>query len=448
MRMNRMAGLVLAAFPALLHAGTATDGLAHAIRASDYEGVQRLLAARGADPNRLLADGSTPLSWAVETQDARMVRLLLDAKARPDAARNAAAAPLLLACEHGEPQILTLLLDAGADVTRGRPDGIAPLALCAGTAPVEIVRRLLAGGAAVDRPDASGQTALMRAAARGRIDNLHALIAQGADVNRVTTRGFTPLFFALKSGNPAASLAVLEAGGNPAHVGPEGTTAVQLAMYQKDHVFATRMVERDADLGAFDRNGNTLLHAAVLADQPSLVKLLLARGADPNTPTAKPRVEWRYEANFRSGDVVLPAKSPLLLAAERGSAESLRLLAEAGADPAFRLEDGTGIAHAAVAHERIGGDPEALAMALRLQPDPNVTNAAGQTPLHLLLASDPGPDTDALMRLLAASGARTDIADRRGHTAADVAADAGTAAEVRTAFQAAFGAARATASGS
>ena len=52
--------------------------------------------------NELLPDGSTALSWAAEVQDPEMLRLLLAAKARPDAARNPAAAPLMLACEHGD----------------------------------------------------------------------------------------------------------------------------------------------------------------------------------------------------------------------------------------------------------------------------------------------------------------------------------------------------------
>jgi uncharacterized protein len=403
-----------------------------AMLSSDYATVERLLATRAADPNGVLPDGSTPLSWAAEMQDARLVRLLLAAKARPDAVSNTATAPLLLACEHGDPQVLALLLDSGADVKRTRDDGIAPLALCAGSAPPAIIERLVGAGAPVDQVDAAGQTPLMRAAARGRVENLRLLVARGADVNRVSAGGFTPLFFALKSGNPAAPVAVLEAGGNPDHVGPEGTTAVQLALYQHDTAFAARMVERGADLAARDRNGNTLLHAAVIAGDAGLTKRLLAKGADPNALTGKPRVDWRYEANFKTGDVVMPAKSALLLAAEAGSAPLLELLATAGADASFRLEDGTGLLHAAVA----SGRADALQVALRLVPDVNAADANGQTALHRLLRADPMPDTPAMLRLLAQAGARADLPNRRGRTAAELAAEAPDA--VRASFAAAF----------
>jgi uncharacterized protein len=427
--------LVFALLPVAGVAATdRASGLLPAIRTGDHATVSSLLAAHAADPDQLLPDGSTPLSWAVESQDPRMVRLLLDARARPDAARNAAAAPLLLACAHGNPEVLTMLLDAGADARRTATGGISPLALCAGTAPPEVVARLIAAGAAVDTADSGGQTALMWAAAKGRIDNLQVLLANGADVNRVSTGGFTPLFFALKSGNPEAPVAVLAAGGDATHVGPEATTAVQLAMYRKDFSFATRMVERGADLTARDRNGQTLLHAAAIADQPALVKLLLAKGANPGELTGVPKVEWRYEANFKTGDVVIPAKSALCLAAEAGSAGSMQYLADAGADLSL-MPDGSTLVHAATGSGRVA----ALALALKLLPDPNITDRNGQTPLHMLLRLDePGPETAAMLRLLADRGARTDIRNRRGQTAASLAEAAPTA--IKDAYYAAFGA--------
>jgi ankyrin repeat protein len=373
------------------------------------------------------------LSWAVETQDARLVRLLLTAKVHPDTVANATAAPLLLACEHGDPAVLSLLLDAGADPKRIRPDGISAVALCAGTAPASIVARLLDGGAVLDHADADGQTALMRAAARGRIETLKLLVARGADVNRTTRAGFTPLFFALKSGDPEAPVALLEAGADANHRGPEDTTAVQLAMYQRDYGFARRMIERGADLGALDRNGHSLLHAAVIAGQPALVSLLLARGAAVDQTTGKPRVDWRYEANFRSGDVVMPAKSAMLLAAEGGSAEIMELLAAAGADPAFRIDDGTSLLHAATG----SGKAAALRVALKLQPAVNAIDQNGQTPLHQLLRQQASPDLPAMLGLLAAAGARTDLRNRLGQTPVDLLQEA--TVEVRAAFAAAFG---------
>jgi uncharacterized protein len=429
---RRTAAITAVLLPCLVRAEVRNADLVSAIRDGDYAGVRSLLASHTASANAVLPDGATPLSWAVETQDPHMVKLLLEAKAKPNAGTDAAALPLMLACEHGEPAVLNLLLDAGADARRARPDGIAALEVCAGNAPAAVVQRLLAGGAEVNRLDNEGQTALMWAAAHGRVDNIRLLLEHGAEVNRETGNGLTPLFFALKSGNPEAPVAILDAGGNPDHVSADGTTTVQLAMYQKDYAFAARMIARKADLSAIDRNGNTLLHAAVIAQQPELVKLLLAKGADPNAMTGVSRITWRYEANFTSAKYIPISSSPLLLAAGTGNTDIMQLLVSAGADPKIRATNGTTIIHAAVT----GGHAAALAEALRLLPDPNATDKSGLTPLHLLLSDDPGPQTDALLQLLARGGAKTDIRDQKGRTAADLAREA--PAPLQASYAAAF----------
>jgi len=432
-----IAGALVALSPCLCGAArpgatTRDEALVRAVRSGDHTQASTLLAGR-ADPNRPLADGSTLLAWAVENQDRRMVQLLLQSKANADGAGDRYNAPLLIACQYGDPEIVGLLLSARANVNVSRPDGIAPLALCAGSAPAETVRRLISAGAEADEADEQGQTPLMWAAARGRIETIRVLVESGAQVNRQTRNGLTPLFFALKSGEPQAPVTILEAGGDPGHVASDGTSAVQLAMYQKDFAFAARMIERGADLAAFDRNGNTLLHAAVLADQPALVKLLLAKGANPNTLTGPSKVTMRFEVNYRSDAYVVPAKPPLLLAAENGFAGVMRLLADAGADTAYRLDDGTNIVLAAA----MSGKRAALETALRLLPDPNTVDVQGQTPLHVLLQGDGTSETRAMMKLLADKGARIDLENRAGYTAAQIAS--GAQSGPKSAFIATFG---------
>lgn len=430
-----VASFLLVLLPCVALAWTADELLMRAVRNGDHATAEKLLASTAV--NQLLPDGSTALAWAVESQDEAMVQLLLRAGANPRVGSNAAVAPLLVACQHGNAAIVDMLLAAEADVNATRADGIAPLAICAGNADTATVERLIEGGAKVEQADNLGQTPLMWAAAKGRIDTIQLLLKHGADVNRTTAKGFTPLFFAVKSGEPSAPVAVLEAGGNPDHVGPGNTSIVQLAMYQHDFAFAARMIERGVDLTAFDRNGNQLLHAAILADQPALVRLLLAKGTAVDVMTGPSLVEWRFERNFKSADYYVPPKTPLLLAAERGAASIMRMLADAGADTALRAEDGTSIVLAAAA----SGTMAALEVALELEPDPNVTNNSGDTPLHLLLNS--GGRTDGspaeyapMMQLLAAKGARIDISNRRGRTAADLAIDA--ESDVKTIFLANF----------
>ena len=388
------------------------------IRSGDHAGLARALAA-GADANTRLPDGSLPLAWAVERQDAEAVRLLLDHGASVDDADPAANPfrPLLVACLYADDAVLGQLLDAGADVAITGRDGLPVLSVCAAHASAAMVERMIGAGAPVRGADANGQTPLMWAAAHGRVDTFTLLLRHGAAIRRRSAGGFTPLLFAIKSGSAAMANAALDAGADADDVAADGTSAVQLAMYQGNFGFAERLIERGVDVHAFDLNGRQLLHAAVLADQPRLVRRLLAAGADVNALTRPSEVPWKYESNFRAGAYEWPPTPPLMLAAQQGLAEMMRLLAGAKADTGWRSKDGDNLVLAAAG----SGVADALDVALALAPDANVTNTRGETPLHRVLGRATGKSLDAMLAILAAHGARPDIANGAGRTALEIA---------------------------
>ena len=238
-------------------AESADDALMRAIYAGDTAKVTQALK-RGANLNKPRPDGSLPLAWAVETQNPVLVSLLLGkgAKVNPVSEQTQSFSPLVVACQRGDPTIVAALLDAGADVNRTTSTGISPLALCAGNSTVAMVQRLLALGAKVDAADDTGQTPLMWAAAKGQGVAVKLLLDNGAELNRVTAKGFTPLFFALTSKTPDTALMLLDAGANEDYVAPDGTSLVQMAIYQQQFAVAERLIQRGADLTAYDRNGN------------------------------------------------------------------------------------------------------------------------------------------------------------------------------------------------
>lgn len=426
--LTKQAGLsivafMLAVFSVVVQADSTENHLQgkllRALQAGDYPKAKTALKA-GANPNVPLADGSLPLAWAVDAQNIALVTLLLEQGAKPDVdvGKSESFSPLIVACNRGDNAIIDALLDTGAKVNRNTASGISPLALCAGNASVPVVKRMLELGAPLEVADETGQTPLMWAAAKGQVETIQYLIQQGADVNRTTQAGFTPLFFSIKSGNPQAPLAILEGGGNAEYRAPDGTSAVQLAMYQQQFEFAALLTKRGVDLEAFDRNGNQLLHAAILNRQPELVNLLLTQGANANGLTGPSQVVWRYEVNFTSMPYVSHPKSPLLLAAKVGSVEIMQSLVAAGGNTAFSAEDGTHILHAAAQ-----ANPAALALALQLSPNPNITNQSGRTPLHVLLGQSDNMSKEQIaemLALLASRGARVDIADKNGQTPLDV----------------------------
>jgi len=412
MREPALAGAVALA---LLASPVKAQTLADAIGGDDVTAARAALD-RGANPNAPLDYGESPLARAVETQDPALVALLLERGAKPNMADVQGLTPLLLACERGSATIVAQLLNARADVLKTAPDGTAPLAACARFSTAETIARMLAMGAKADVPDSRGQTPLMWAASADNVAAITHLLKAGAGPNRVTKAGFTPLFFAIASGSVEATRALLEAGADAAHRGPENSSAMQLALYQRNWAAAALLAEHRVDWAERDRNGQQPLHVAAQGGDETLVALLLAKGADPNGVTGPSRIKWVTEANFGMPPPPVPPTPPLFLAAQNGHIAAMKLLVAGGANPRFVAENGVNLVLAAAA----GRSAVALEEALALAPGANVTDANGTTPLHLVLNGGMHAELAAMLRALAAHGAKPDIANKQGTTPAQM----------------------------
>lgn len=424
-----------AALLALFGAPALADGLSleQAVAAGDVAAARAALD-QGASAHETLAYGESLLARAIETQQPRMVALLLGRGAKPNVADAEGLTPLVLACERGDAEIVGQLIEARADARRAVPDGTTPLATCARFSTAATVERMLAAGAKVDAPDSRGQTALMWAASAGKAQSAAMLLKAGARIDRTTKAGFTPLFFAIASGSAETTRLLLDAGADASHRGPENTSAPQLAAYQKNWDALRMLVERGGvDLAERDRNGEQLLHAAAAGGDEPLVALLLAKGADPNGLTGPSRITWVTEANFGMPPPPVPPTPPLLIAARHGNVPVMRALVAAGAQPAFVAANGTNVVLAAAAGRSAAALEEALAMA----PDVNAADAAGATALHMVIGGGMHGELGAMLRVLADHGARADLADARGTTPTAMAQ--GGLATVKTLYDQVFG---------
>ncbi|MEM6913571.1 MAG: ankyrin repeat domain-containing protein [Pseudomonadota bacterium] len=391
--------------------------LDRAVRLGDLASVEKAIA-QGADVNARLTYGATALMWAIDSQDLNITIALLNAGADPNLTDDDGATALMISCELGGDAIVERLIEAKVNVNQARADGVGPLAVCARHASTATVSQLIASGADVTTIDAAGRTPLMWAASGGKAGSVRALAEAGADVNATSNAGFSPLFFAIKSHDLETLKTMLALGGDASHIGPKNTTAVQLAVYQKNFDAVRILMKEGVSLTALDRHGYSLLHAASAAGDTGLVKLLIDAGSNPNQRTGPSQITYVTEANFGVPPPDIPPLTPFLLAAENGHAAVMHALLDGGADPAFVDGDGRNVLHAAAK----GGSTEALSLALSLAPDPNMTTDNGATPLHLLLwfaSGEPkdAEETEAMMRILADAGARTDITNGRGRTA-------------------------------
>jgi ankyrin repeat protein len=471
-----MLGFVLVRPNVLLQAASDTAAVADAARADDLSEVQKLIKDH-VDVNTPASDGSSALLWAAYHSDAEMVKALLAAGATADAANHYGVTPLLQASRNGNTEIIRALLDGGADPTRWYPESETPLMAAARTGKVDAVQSLISRGAFVNAQDPyQEETALMWASAEGQSDVVKTLLAAGADpnlkahVSTIKTRshadhpsgGFTALMFAVRNGHEDVVKALIDGGADLKLTNADGASATIIAIANDrfdlakellDHgadpndgslYFAVDMHDATTDMRAHDGSRLQPNHPNQLTSL-SLVKSLLDLGADVN----KPFIGGLHSTTLCCGASV--NATPFYRAAIAADVEVLKLMLAHGAklewtpteikpkdgDPRLRRPDrnvgrtavmaamkgGMGAPFAAgPGFNRLGPPPfrepgdrdplEALNMLLAAGADPNVKAPDGSTPLHQAVQLH----QVAMIRSLAAAGAKLDVGDKNNLT--------------------------------
>jgi uncharacterized protein len=182
---------------------------------------------------------------------------------------------------------------------------------------------------------------------------------------------------------------------------------------------AIALVENGADVRVADRRGNTPLHIAAQIGDAEFVRLLLAKGADPNARNAKAL----QRGGPGGGPFRLPAGeiTPLHVAARANQLEAMKLLVAAGADPKLKGEDGTTLLMQAAGSTNV----EVVEFAYRLDQDVKAVTDSGATVIHACVTGV-GPAADQkeickVIRFLAEKGAPLDERNDRGRTPIDIA---------------------------
>ena len=439
----------------------------------DWAAVRSFLED-GVDVRASRADGATALLWAAHWNQGDVADRLLRAGADVNAADDYGVTPLARAAENASPAMVERLLAAGADPNLAQRSGLTPVMTAAGTGNELVVRALVRDGADVNaRTTDTKATALMWAIAARHPAIVRLLIESGADVKASTTKGYTALLYAAGNGDIDLAKQLLAAGVSADGRGNDGPHALPFAIAAGQVEFALFLIERGADPNGAWMNGVTALHAAAgdleiwlrdwnrqqgpdavrgsitLSDRLRLVNALLERGADPNARTTTPAVIMAYIATprrgafhaFACGAGNLRGATPLWVAAystsgpqshylsglplPESSADIVRALLRAGADPNLTTVDGTpplmaaaGIGRGMYKPELVRGDraPEAEGAVLALLEagvDVNAANEAEFTALHG--AAQRG--FNEVIQILVEHGADIDKRDYRGRTA-------------------------------
>lgn len=410
------------------------------------------LLRRHAEVNTTDAFGQTALYWAAHWGDGEAVDALLRAGAKPNLASRYGLTPLWEAAHRGDAVIAAKLVNAGADVRAANPQGETALFTAARAGCVDLVTLLLERGAdANQKENWRGQTALMVAAAEGHTETVRMLLAHGANANTRSKSfdlqdrdgivglqsslywkgGLTALLFAARQGHIETGKTLVEGG---ADMGLTDTdfrfTPLMEAIFNGHLDFARMLIEKGANL-----NDGALY---VLVDQrttlpmrgdtetaDALIRLVLERGADPNTPFANGKVPPRvtYPA-IRYGPVAT-GSTALLAAARARDVVTMRLLLDKHADP----NQGTSIDHFTPLMAALSGGgggrgrgglsnpTAAVQLLVERGADVNAANSRGMTAMHYAARTG----NDAAVQLLADRGAKLDVRDRLGRTPQELA---------------------------
>jgi ankyrin repeat protein len=298
-----------------------------AVQRRDLDMTNALLGA-GADHDLANRTGAKPLYLAAINGDAALIARLLDAGADANAVLTAEfETVLMLTAYTGNADAVKLLLDRGADANAQQARGQTALMWAAAEGHADVVRLLLARGAdpalsstasakAEKRPP-GGMTPLLFAARQGRLETARALLDGSADVNQAGADNTSPLLIAVVNGHYELASLLLERGADPNVADVNGRTPLYAAvdlrnvqwsqapapeLPQATHfAMITKLLDAGADhsikiagkvghRGSFDMRwsdlkGGTAFSRAAWNGDVDVMRLLLARGADPNVVT-------------------------------------------------------------------------------------------------------------------------------------------------------------------
>ncbi len=430
-----------------------------AARGGHAEVVATLITA-GADVDDASATGATPLMMAAAAGDTRTVTMLVEGGADMDAADTAKGeTPLMYAAAFDRADVVRLLLQRGA-----KPDATTTVVdLFALTAPEEeSMRRQVSGGApppparprevpGLTRPlryneiigTQGGLTALHFAARQGFQQTVAAFVEGGADINQANPGdGMTPLLIAIVNGHFDLAKYLLEQGADPTRESANGVTPLYATLnvvwapkslypgpktYQQQNLGYMELMGLLLDKGAnpnarvkykvwyqaynsdfagVDETGATPFWRAAYASDVDAMKLLVAHGADPHIPTAKPAGrpftgEGVRQIQDLSGVPPIPVGGPAVQPIHAASGVGY----------------GEGFAANAHRYAPTGFLPAIKYLVEELGADVNAVDHEGNSPVHL--AASRG-DTESILYLVS-KGADVTKVNREGNTTADMA---------------------------
>ncbi len=367
------------------------------------------LIRKGAQVDATTDLGVTPLWVAATNSSTAMIHRLLAAHANPNTVPPTGRTPLMIAARAGNVDAVKALLADGADPNaKEAAHGQTALMWAVADRHPDVVRLLLAAHADVQ---ARSSTWMQR-------QNICCQLTGGDEDPVVMPQGgFTPLLFAAQYGDADSAKLLIAAGADLKAVASDGTGALVIAAHAGQTGVAEVLLQAGADANAAGA-GYSALHVAAAAGDLAMTKVLLDHGANPNIRQEKGSPTKRV-ASGHSMDRRMIGATPFVLAAHAGHLEVMKLLIAKGADPTIPLKDGRSAVMVLASHGTVEGprspDPqaaEAIKLAIKLGTPVDQPDLNGNTALHVAATLR----RDVVVQALVDSGASLEARNHDGQT--------------------------------
>jgi uncharacterized protein len=403
-----------------------TTALHWAARWNDVEMTDLLIAA-GANVKARNRFGSTPLVLACTNGNAAIIERLLKAGEDPNAVvSDTGDTALMLAARTGKPDAVKVLLQHGATPDKTNAEGQTALMWAVAEKNAKAAEVLIAHGANVNAQTpklpppspfqlifsapfpAGGMTALLYAARQNDLASAKVLLDAGAKVNEVSADGSSPLLVAAINEHYTLANFLIEHGADVNAVDDKGRGPLYATIDMRNLEWSTRPAP-------FEKDTFTDLE---------MINVLIAHGANLNARLTK-KIPLRGQPSFDGRWADQIGATPFWRAAQSDDVTVMKLLVAHGADPLLAAKDHTTPLMVAAgvgwsdgqSHGSLEDAPEALRLCIGWGGDVNAVNDEGDTALHG--ASFRGAND--VVEYLVAHGAKMDVKNKDGRTPVNMA---------------------------
>jgi len=371
-------------------------------------------------------DGQTPLHFAAMHGHTAVAKFLLEGDANTSAQDSAGATPLHEAIRYGNLEVARLLLAGGANVNATDNLGKTPIMIIPPKDKItQSYELLITYGADLNQKDMFGDTVIHNATMMS-VDTktMAMLVGHGADINARNKEGVTPLEIAVQKQNLSVVKLLTSYGANIHTKDKDGHSPLSLSMGGSMELFEAVLNENNAT--SQDSEGNTPLHTALLVNASTdKIQYILANTTDVNIRNREGNTAL-YLATIANNKMVgewLLGKDADIFSANEKNDSPLRIALRRGGSimdwlitsKTIRATDGSGNTALHYAAEwKYGSAINAL---LVRGADISARNANGETPLFNAAKSN----SPEIIQIIVDGGADIQARDNLGSTAIHIA---------------------------